>query len=98
MKTELSPSAVVVAIANSHEVSLGDAKEMYQQHIDAAVAREVQKLERTLRDEFAGRAMQAKLLCEMPDEVPAGFAKRTIADWVARQAYAMADAMIEARK
>lgn len=52
----------------------------------------------TLRDWFAGHAMQGMLLCEPPNPVPKGCENMTIAEYIAQRAYKMADAMLKARE
>ena len=52
----------------------------------------------TLRDYFAAKAMQSKLLCEFPRDIPDGAKGKTVSEWVAEQSYKMADAMLEARE
>ena len=51
-----------------------------------------------LRDYFAAKAMAAMLTTELPHEVPEWAKGLTVRAYLARRAYLMADAMLEARK
>jgi len=52
-----------------------------------------------LRDYFAAKAMQAKLTREIPAQVIKHVVSgKTIAEWMANQAYVMADAMMKERE
>jgi hypothetical protein len=52
----------------------------------------------TLRDYFATKAMQSKLLCEFPRRLPESAQGKTVGEWIADQSYEMADAMLKARE
>lgn len=52
----------------------------------------------TLRDYFAAKAMQQFMLQEKPPTYEAGFGITYRREFVATQAYAMADAMMKARE
>ncbi len=51
-----------------------------------------------LRDYFAAKAMASMLTTGLPDKVPEWAKQLTVRAYIARQAYSMADAMLEERK
>ena len=51
----------------------------------------------SLRDHYAGLAMQAKMASSLPNEIPDAVKGSTVGQWIAQQAFFMADAMIQER-
>lgn len=52
----------------------------------------------TLRDYMAAKAMQSKLLCELSPTTAARYPGTSLAQYVAKEAYIMADAMLAERE
>lgn len=51
----------------------------------------------SLRDYFAAKAMASIVICPLPDSVSEADKGLTVAQYVAKKSYAMADAMLTAR-
>lgn len=94
MNTSLTPAEIVNAIRNSRECSLHAAKVLFDEFMIQRVEAVKDSCRKTLRDEFAQTAM----LCGGPLRTSSKDFRQAEIRGLAKEAYQIADAMLEARE